>query len=448
MVSRKYLSVGIIVILVSVYALYYIRFPNLPHGPITIESNSDFETQGWPGNGTLADPYVISGKTIYSDSYCIKIQDTSYHFVIKSCYLETSRDSTASLWLNNTFNGIIENCEISSREVGVRLDDAFGFVFSKNNIYGLGTKLYGLPFLRASNQGRGFTVHGGGYGMISDNHLHDFRDGGVHCWFEETDNMIWIDNRIEAFILGVDVNDWFVDANTFTNGHFDIDSGSSHTIWNNQFVNNQLSIGASNSEIRNNIFSGRGMNVYGSNMRIENCTISNSNFAGIFGGISGSVIRNCTISGSSEDGIYLQYCGNTEISDCIVRNNTGNGITLLVNDNSNVKRVQSYGNGLNGIALLIGEYIDLINCTIWDNMEHGVSATSPDAYGSDNRVIDCEIFGNGMNGVYYYKNRKGSIIENYIHHNNGWGVQLEECGILMTITGNTFNSNGLGNTDP
>lgn len=447
MVSRKYLSVSIIVILVSVYALYYIRFPNLPQGPITIESNSDFETQGWPGNGTLADPYIISGKTIYSDNYCIKIQDTSVHFVIKNCYLETGHDSIASLWLNNTVNGIIENCEISSSELCVKLDDTFGFIFSKNNIYGLGVRIIGLPFIRSTIIGDGFSVHGGGFGMISENNLHDFRNGG-YLWFEETDNMIWFDNRIEGYVIAVDTNDWFVDANIFTNAFLSIDGGSSHSIWNNQFLNTRLNFRASDSSIRNNIFSGRGIYIGGGNNRIENCSISDCSDAGISGGLSNSVITNCTIAGCSEDGIFLQYSSNNEISNCIVRNNTGNGITLLVNDNTNVRRVQSYGNRLSGIALLIGEYIDLINCTIWDNMEHGVSATSPDAYGSDNRVVDCEIFGNVMNGVYYYKNRMGSIIENYIHHNDEWGIQLEECGILMTVTGNTFNNNGLGDTDP
>ena len=38
-----------------------------PHAPITITSNADFSTQGWPGSGTVDDPYVIEGLNITSD---------------------------------------------------------------------------------------------------------------------------------------------------------------------------------------------------------------------------------------------------------------------------------------------------------------------------------------------------------------------------------------------
>jgi len=37
------------------------------HAPITISSNADFSTQGWPGSGTVDDPYVIEGLNITSD---------------------------------------------------------------------------------------------------------------------------------------------------------------------------------------------------------------------------------------------------------------------------------------------------------------------------------------------------------------------------------------------
>ena len=36
----------------------------IEHDPIDIRSNDDFETQGWPGNGTENDPYIIEGLTI------------------------------------------------------------------------------------------------------------------------------------------------------------------------------------------------------------------------------------------------------------------------------------------------------------------------------------------------------------------------------------------------
>ena len=38
------------------------------HAPITITSDSDFETQSWPGGGILTNPYLISGLNITSSS--------------------------------------------------------------------------------------------------------------------------------------------------------------------------------------------------------------------------------------------------------------------------------------------------------------------------------------------------------------------------------------------
>ena len=56
---------------------------------IEITSNSDFLNQGWPGTGTLEDPYVIENLQIISDRICISISGTTDHFIIKNCSLNS-----------------------------------------------------------------------------------------------------------------------------------------------------------------------------------------------------------------------------------------------------------------------------------------------------------------------------------------------------------------------
>ncbi|OLS31047.1 MAG: hypothetical protein ThorAB25_05640 [Candidatus Thorarchaeota archaeon AB_25] len=54
--------------------------------PFNITSNEDFETQGWPGNGTLSNPYLIVNLNISSNnSTCIWVKNTTSHFIIQDC---------------------------------------------------------------------------------------------------------------------------------------------------------------------------------------------------------------------------------------------------------------------------------------------------------------------------------------------------------------------------
>ena len=56
------------------------------HEPFNITSNEDFETQGWPGNGSLSNPYLIVNLNITSNnSTCIWVTNTTSHFIIQDC---------------------------------------------------------------------------------------------------------------------------------------------------------------------------------------------------------------------------------------------------------------------------------------------------------------------------------------------------------------------------
>jgi len=93
-----------------------------PHAPINISSNQDFIAQGWPGNGTQIDPYMIEGFQIEGGSSCINISSTNVFFIIRRCVLERDYSGRGyCIYLDNVTNGAIRECIIQSNERGIFL---------------------------------------------------------------------------------------------------------------------------------------------------------------------------------------------------------------------------------------------------------------------------------------------------------------------------------------
>lgn len=91
-----------------------------PHAPIYIDDNTDFETQGWPGNGTVEQPYIIAGLNINATSTegtAINITNTDVHFFVKDCWLTSNE--TSVIELNSVSHGRIVNNTILDSDRGV-----------------------------------------------------------------------------------------------------------------------------------------------------------------------------------------------------------------------------------------------------------------------------------------------------------------------------------------
>jgi parallel beta-helix repeat protein len=91
-----------------------------PHAPIYIDDNSDFETLGFSGEGTVIDPYLISGLNINSTINgvaAINITNTDVHFFIMHCWL-TANDTTVIVF-DSVSHGRIWNNTILDSERGV-----------------------------------------------------------------------------------------------------------------------------------------------------------------------------------------------------------------------------------------------------------------------------------------------------------------------------------------
>jgi hypothetical protein len=125
---RKYCSANIIlIIMLSGFTGILYLYPEpasayTPHDPIFIEGNDDFAAQaaseGWPGNGTKGDPYIIKGYEIENNvSECIGIRYTSVHFNISGSLIKNGGIS-----LFEVANGTIYNCTLESFSYGIYLN--------------------------------------------------------------------------------------------------------------------------------------------------------------------------------------------------------------------------------------------------------------------------------------------------------------------------------------
>ena len=97
------------------------------HAPFNVTSNSDFETQGWPGNGSAISPYRIQNLNITSttNSTCIWISNTTSHFIIEDCWFTSTIDnyglhqSLGPITLTNVSNGKVERNQIVDSRIAV-----------------------------------------------------------------------------------------------------------------------------------------------------------------------------------------------------------------------------------------------------------------------------------------------------------------------------------------
>ena len=112
------------------------------HAPFNISSNGDFETQGWPGNGSITNPYLIQNLNITSttNSTCIWITNTTSHFIIEDCWFTSTIDnygfyqSLCPITLTNVSNGKVERNQIVDSRIAVSGYLLSNFSISDNSL--------------------------------------------------------------------------------------------------------------------------------------------------------------------------------------------------------------------------------------------------------------------------------------------------------------------------
>lgn len=323
------------------------------HEPVLIESNQDFLTQGWPGNGTTTNPYVISGIAVnpVENKPCIDIRNTTASFTIKDCYL-ISNFYRPAIRMNAVQNALVQNCFISiTKGKGIEAVNVSNSNFIKNSISG---------FVNTSSEVVKLTSADGIYGFrgfnneFSDNRLSNLYQHGIrlshmdHCTV--ANNMI-SNSRIGVFLY----NGWYCDIEyneIFNSGH-----GGSLAIGNNGI---EIYAGAFLS-VRNNLIhhnAGYGIQTSAWRSAITNNTIHDNELGGIFSeGSSFISITGCIVANNGGDGVAFKgwsyfHAGNCIIETSYIHHNVGSGIYFYCVDDGEAHDNRIEFNGEWGIYML------------------------------------------------------------------------------------------------
>lgn len=98
-------------------------------GSISISSDSQFTSQGFPGTGTINDPYWIVGFNITEPSgTLISVSGTTDYFRITNCILNGMASTGTGISFSNVMHGTIENNKI------LKNSDGIVFIYSHDNV--------------------------------------------------------------------------------------------------------------------------------------------------------------------------------------------------------------------------------------------------------------------------------------------------------------------------
>jgi len=364
------------------YDMYPLR---RTHGPIHINGNADFANQasanGWPGNGTQGNPYIIGGYVIDGNggTYCIWIENTDVWFVLASCKLWNATNTGAEpygsgIYLKNVTNGAIENnnCSGNSKQ-GIYLNTTSNITIANN--------------IARNNGDCGFYLYASSYNTIINNTAEQNGGVGIYLWHNSCNNII--------------------DNNTANNNQYGIalyDGASSNNITNNTANNNSIQ-----------------------GIRLVGNSINNL----IFGNTAN---YNGASSPADGNGIHLENANNNIIANNVANYNKHKGISLWTSSNNNITNNNCSGNSYGIYLYRYSSNNNITNNNFYHNTNYAIYITS----GSTGNIIhhnnfwqnngaskgvngNCQAYDN-VGGNYWYDNtaQEGNYWSNW--DGNGWGT--------------------------
>ncbi|MDI6916193.1 MAG: right-handed parallel beta-helix repeat-containing protein, partial [Thermoplasmatales archaeon] len=100
------------------------------HDPICIDGNSNFASQasseGWAGDGTINNPYIIENYDINASSAIgIEIRNTDKYFIIRNCMIHNGKSSNKhGIYFYSVQNGKIDNVTSYDNSGGIYLSSS------------------------------------------------------------------------------------------------------------------------------------------------------------------------------------------------------------------------------------------------------------------------------------------------------------------------------------
>jgi parallel beta-helix repeat protein len=349
-----------------------------PHDPIVIVSDANLSAMGWPGSGSLIDPYIIEGLHITSSENCIYIEDTRAYFVIRNCIMDGYTSSNYGVYLNNVSHGIVDNCTIEWKCFGVCLTQSTNCtIFDSNIRHCRNSGVYLASVSHDNNIANNTFVDNGRTGIeivysdeitienntfadhyeldievesgdmciIRFNRLVDASERGIYIYYSNSG--IIANNSVHSphsqytgSRFGIRLHDsssWVIGNNTLTGyatSSLVLDSTTHCKIQNNTLDNGLIPDLGIGHEISNNIVRGKMLGYF---TGISNEIIDGS----LYGQIALSSSNNVTVHNGNFDWVGMPlsayYCSNCIFQDNTITNAHFYGIDIRNSDDTQVK---------------------------------------------------------------------------------------------------------------
>ena len=257
------------------------------HIPISIADNANFAAkataEGWPGNGTQSNPYIIQGFEIaISITHGIEIgSGVTKYFTIRNCYIHGS---------GGVYNGIVLHCSHGKLENNLCLGTQNGI-----SIEGASASGNIITGNNCSNNYDGINVYSSGGNAITNNICDDNTNNGVYLDSSSSNalsNNICSGNNYYGMSLSSS-NRNTLSNNTCSNN----DDGMDFYISNNNTL--------SNNTCSNNAWYGISLCESSNSNNVSKNVCSNNGYGIYIWKSSANVVRNNNFSCNTEFGAYL-----------------------------------------------------------------------------------------------------------------------------------------------
>jgi parallel beta-helix repeat protein len=349
----------------------------------------DFSSQGWPGNGTLMNPYVIEGLNITADAVCIDISHTTVYFEVRDCMISSENESSYDgITFDDVVNGVVRDCIIDMHNRGVYLRYTPDCILTNNSVYTYTNEEFYLDcspnciltnnsaFGKRAGVSDGFYLHASDSCILINNSA-SYNDHGFSL--VSSNGCTLIENSANRSVYGfyfLVAANCILERNTATRNPEPLGGYGFYTniCTNITLIDNTASgiyygfiiLGlSSNCSLINNIAYSNGIGIR--SYQSQNITLMNNQaYNNLYSGFSLYRSSNCTVTSNtaynnSVNGFDLTSTNNTVLTSNIATNNTEHGINLEIGSENNRLYLNRLGD--NGVS----NARDNGNLNFWDD---------------------------------------------------------------------------------
>lgn len=480
---------------------YQVKFTTsyTPHVPIVITNNGDFISQGWAGNGTVDEPYMIENLSITNQSDCILISNTNVYFEISYCLISAADYVIGNaIRFENVTHGTVKDCMIEKHNYLFTLSSSSNCTLTNNTVttgfwgyylvnsssvalinntasdcqYGFTSYLSSCIMINntARYNDRGFHLYEASLCNLTDNLAHN-NFYGFHLYYSNSCSLVnntSYENRYSDFSLSDSSSCTLIENSGWGKGLYITGRSISH--WIHDISGNtvrNLSIGYFKSISSLTINGGE----YGQ-MVLANCsfvTLKNRIFNSVISFVRLGFCTNCTLTNNTVmnsyyDGFLLWYSPMCILSNNTATNNRNCGFQTSSSPNCTLTNNTAMSNGFQGfhfynsstciltnnIAInhsLAGYHLrNSTNCILTNNTAYD-STIGFELLFSDSCVLTSNTASANYNGFFLFASSSCILTKNIAMNNIG-GISLSiDCTDNLLFLNQLFSNSEYNGID-